>query len=118
MNVRNAKKPKPRIDVNYASRFHLQTYGNDNLYPQHLQAITRASGTTELCLERYAKFVEGFGFANDQFADYEVNGTGAKADDVLHNVAKDITRFGGFALHVNYNVLCQITEHLKAYPNT
>lgn len=110
MNVRNAKKPKPRIDINYASRFHLQTYGNDNLYPQHLQAITRASGTTELCLARYAKFVEGFGFANDQFADYAVNGTGAKADDVLHNVAKDITRFGGFALHVNYNVLCQITE--------
>lgn len=109
MNVKTAKKPKPRIEINYASRFKLQTYGNDNLYPQHLQRITNASGTTELCLERYAKFVEGYGFENVALADKELNGAGATADDILHNVADDITRFGGFALHVNYNVLCQVT---------
>lgn len=110
MNVRTAKKPKPRFDISYVSRFKLQAYGYDNLYPQHLQRITSASGTAELCISRYSKFIEGYGFANDAFADYEVNRDHMKGDDILHNVAGDVARFGGFALHVNYNVLCQITE--------
>lgn len=110
MNVRNAKKPRPRVEVGYYSRFKLQSYGNDNLYPQHLQSITRASGTAELCLNRYAKFIEGYGFANEAISDVVVNHVGTTADELLHDIAQDVARFGGFALHVNYNVLCQITE--------
>ena len=110
MNVRNAKKPRPRVEVGYLSRFKLQSYGNDNLYPQHLAAITRASGTAELCLNRYAKFIEGYGFANEAISDVVVNHVGTTADELLHDIAQDVARFGGFALHVNYNVLCQITE--------
>lgn len=110
MNVRNAKKPRPRVEVGYLSRFKLQSYGNDNLYPQHLQAITRASGTAELCLNRYAKFIEGYGFANEAISDVVVNHVGTTADELLHDIARDVARFGGFALHVNYNVLCQVTE--------
>lgn len=110
MNVRNAKKPRPRVEVGYLSRFKLQSYGNDNLYPQHLQAITRASGTAELCLNRYAKFIEGYGFANEAISDVVVNHVGTTADELLHDIAQDVARFGGFALHVNYNVLCQVTE--------
>ena len=53
MNVKNTKKPQKRIDVKDAQRWHLQTYGADNLYPQNLQRITAASGTAELCLARY-----------------------------------------------------------------
>ena len=34
MNVKNTKKPQKRIDVKDAQRWHLQTYGADNLYPQ------------------------------------------------------------------------------------
>ena len=110
MNVRNAKKPRPRVEVEYYSRFKLQSYGNDNLYPQHLQSITRASGTAELCLNRYAKFIEGYGFANEAISDVVVNHVGTTADELLHDIAQDVARFGGFALHVNYNVLCQVTE--------
>lgn len=110
MNVKTAKKSPPRVDVNYLTRFNLQTYGADNLYPQHLQDITGASGTTELCLNRYSKFIEGYGFDNEAFASYKVNRQGATGDELLHDVAEDVARFGGFALHVNYNVLCQVTE--------
>lgn len=110
MNVKSAKKPVPRVEVNYASRFKMQTYGDDNLYPQNLMAITSASGTTELCLNRYAKFIEGYGFQNEALANYAVNRDGATADMLLHDVAVDVAKFSGFALHVNYNVLCQITE--------
>lgn len=110
MNVKTAKKSPPRVDVNYLTRFNLQTYGADNLYPQHLQDITGASGTTELCLNRYSKFIEGYGFDNEAFASYKVNRQGTTGDGLLHDVAEDVARFGGFALHVNYNVLCQVTE--------
>jgi hypothetical protein len=110
MNVKTAKKSPPRVDVSYLTRFNLQTYGVDNLYPQHLQDITGASGTAELCLNRYSKFIEGYGFDNEAFASYKVNGLGTTGDELLHNVAADVARFGGFALHVNYNVLCQVTE--------
>lgn len=114
MNVKTAKKAERRIDTTYVSRFNMQTYGNNNLYPQDIMRIANASGTVELCLGRYAKFIEGNGFDSDGFSQLCVNALGDTTDDILHNVCKDMARFGGFALHVNYNVLCQITsvEHI------
>lgn len=110
MDVRTVKKPKRRIDTSYVSRFKMQAFGYDNLYPQNLALITDASGTARLCLNRYARFIEGYGFDSDLLAGYELNHEGDTSDDVLRNVAGDLARFGGFALHVNYNVLCQVTE--------
>lgn len=109
MNVKTAKKPKPRIEVDYSSIHNLQTYGYDNLYPQHLQRITAASGTAELCIGRYAKFIEGNGFNDTELSEVIVNRMGTTLDELLHDIAGDIARFSGFALHVNYNVLCEIT---------
>lgn len=110
MNVKTAKKPKPRIDISYVSRFNMQAYGHDNLYPQKISAIAKTSGTAELCIDRYAKFIEGYGFDSEQLSLTVVNRHDETLDDLLHNVAADLARFSGFALHVNYNVLCQITE--------
>ena len=109
MNVKTAKKPKPRVEDNYSSRFNVETYGEDNLYPQNLQRIVQASGTATLCLNRYAKFVEGFGFGGD-LATLIINDDGVTADDLLHDVSGDLCEFGGFAVHVNYNVLGEITS--------
>lgn len=50
MNVKTVKKPKRRVDIGYVSRFKMQAYGYDNLYPQNLARITEASGTAMLCL--------------------------------------------------------------------
>lgn len=110
MNVKTAKKPESRVGSSYSQQFRMQTYGEDNLYPQNLLAITSASGTARLCLSRYAKFIEGFGFKDTSFSEYVVNRKGDTADSILHNICEDIARFKGFALHVNYNVFCQIVE--------
>lgn len=110
MNVRTTKRPNKRIDTSYVSRFRMQSYGNDNLYPQNLRLISSASGTTELCLARYAKFIEGYGFNDNIFSQIVVNRLDQTADDILHDISADLSRFGGFALHINYNVLCQITS--------
>lgn len=110
MNVKTTKKPQPRYDVSWSQRFNMQQWGGDNLYPQHLQRITSASGTAELCLNRYAKFIEGYGFNSELLSNSVVNRWGETADDILHLVAQDVARFGGFALHVNYNALCEVSE--------
>lgn len=110
MNIRTVKKAQKRVDTSYVSRFRMQTYGNDNLYPQNMRMITNASGTAELCLGRYAKFIEGYGFLSELLADMTASADGTKMDDILHYVSQDLARYGGFAVHVNYNVLCQITE--------
>jgi hypothetical protein len=39
-----------------------------------------------------------------------VNQKGQTADDVLEHVARDFAMFGGFALHVNWNALYEITS--------
>ena len=46
----------------------------------------------------------------DGLAGKELNEQGDTADDILHLIAQDLTRFAGFALHVNYNLLCEVTE--------
>lgn len=110
MNVKTAKKPESRVGVKYSQQFKMQTYGEDNLYPQNLSAITSASGTAKLCLNRYAKFIEGFGFKDLKFSEYVVNRKGDTADSILRYICDDVAKYGGFALHVNYNVFCQIVE--------
>lgn len=110
MNVRTAKKAESRIDTSYVRRFRMQSYGRDNLYPQKLRLITEASGTAELCLNRYARFIEGYGFNSELASDTIINGSNETLDDILHLVSEDLARYGGFALHVNYNVLGEITN--------
>ena len=109
MNVRNTKKPERRIEQNYAMMFDMQSYGVDNLYPQHICDIVGASGTASLCISRYAKFIEGFGF-DETVSGIVVNRHGQTMDDVLSLAAEDVARFRGFALHVNYNVLGEVSE--------
>lgn len=109
MNVQKARKPQERVEVDYSSKFGIKTYGTDNLYPQNLKKIVQASGTATLCLNRYAKFIEGYGFEGE-LATKVINDDGTTADDILHDVAGDVAEFGGFALHVNYNLLGEVTS--------
>ena len=109
MNVRTAKKPSQRVDTSYVMRFNMQSYGEDNLYPQNIRLITQQSGTAELCLSRYAKFIEGYGFNDPNLAATILNHR-ETADGVLHKVSADIARYGGFALHVNYNVRLRVSS--------
>ncbi|WP_042372483.1 hypothetical protein [Bacteroides neonati] len=110
MNVKTAKKPESRIDTNYLSKFKMSTFGNDNLYPQTIASIAASSGTATLCLNRYAKFIEGNGFKNVDFAEVAVNRSGDTADSILHLLSQDLAKFGGLAIHVNYNLLGEIVE--------
>jgi len=109
MNVVGAKKPFERLRQDYERRFQMQRYGENNLYPQNLFAIVGASGTAMLCLNRYERFIEGYGLS-EATAGIRCNRMGQTTDDILSLVAHDVAMFGGFALHVNYNVLGEVSE--------
>ena len=110
MNIQKIKKAPQRIDVSYLSTLGIKSYGTNNLYPQQAKAILDSSSTGAQCADRYARFIEGEGFANAIIYNLEVNPFGDTTDDILTAVAQDIANYGGFALHVNYDLNCKITD--------
>ena len=104
------KKASDRLDVSYIRQLGIQSYGDDNLYPQTLRQIVQASATGSECMERYADFIEGYGFRDVPFSEYVVNRRGDTVDDIHELVCKDVAMYNGFALHVNYNINGQIVE--------
>lgn len=87
----------------------IQTYGEKNDQPQRIAEVVEASATASSCVNIYAKFIAGRGFADAAFYKRVVNSCGMDVDALLRTVADDFARFGGFAIHVNYNGLGEIT---------
>lgn len=111
MRVKELKrKSSRRIDISYIQSLGIQSYGDDNLYPQTLRDIISASSTGSECSDRFADFIEGNGFNNELFSGYVVNRKGQTADDIHALVCKDVSLYNGMALHVNYNVYGEIVE--------
>lgn len=110
MNANSVVRPTKRLVNSYKSELNIQTYGQDNLYPQRILDIVENSATGASCLERFQNFIEGNGVDNQYFSEYECNRRGDTVDDILHLMAQDLGRFNGIALHVNYNLACEIVE--------
>ena len=110
MNIAKIKKAPQRIDVGYLSTLGIKSYGANNLYPQQARAILESSSTGAQCCDRYARFIEGEGLVNAEVYDLVVNRAGDTFDDILTAVAQDLATFGGFALHVNYDLNLRISE--------
>lgn len=110
MNIAKIKKAQRRIDVGYLSTLEIKSYGANNLYPQQAKAILDSSSTGSQCADRYARFIEGGGFVSDWLYQLIVNRSGETCDDLLSAVSQDLANYGGFALHVNYDLNCRICE--------
>jgi hypothetical protein len=110
MRVSDVKYSGNRMEIRDLSSLAIQTYGADNLYPQRLYQITKASSTAGSCIERYGKFIRGRGFSDMKLYNYVVNRFGLTADKLVRKISEDIARYYGFALHVNYNLFCELTE--------
>lgn len=102
------KKSSKRVETAYLSTLGIQSYGIDNLYPQTLRNIISASSIGGDCVDRYADFIEGNGFKSLEFAELVVNKQGDTADALHADVCRDYATFGGFALHVSYNVFGKV----------
>ena len=96
--------------MRYLQTLGIQTYGEDNLYPQTFRNILAASSTGAECLDRFADFIEGNGFHDVPFSESVVNRKGDTADDIHALVCRDVAYYNGLALHVNYNIYGDIVE--------
>ena len=110
MNIAKLKKASQRIDVSYLSTLGIKAYGANNLYPQQAKAILDSSSTGAQCADRYARFIEGDGFVDASLSDLVLNRYGETADDILSGICQDLANYGGFALHVNYDLNCKVCE--------
>lgn len=105
-----AKKSRRKIDNLYLSTLGIKSYDADNLYPQNVRKIVLNSKTGSGCMSRYISFLEGNGITNTVLSAMKVNRNGQTLDAIHSLCAADIGFHGGFALQVNYNLLCQIVE--------
>lgn len=110
MTYKEVKHPKARLKINYRSDLNIQLWGDNNLYPQEMKQFIEASPTGGGCLERYATFIEGNGINATGFSATVCNRKGDTVDDLVHSIANDLAMHRGFAIHVNYNIFCQITS--------
>ncbi len=91
-------------------RFHIQGYGEDNLYPQRAIIARDGSKTAKPCCDRYSEFLNGEGLTSPALANLTVNTKGHTANDLLDHVAKSLSWANGFYIHVGYNLNYKISS--------
>lgn len=86
---------------------HFIPYGSDNLYPQKIKSIAQRSGTTISAIKTMSRFIAGDGFIG---MDTIVNKRGQRLWDIHRFKCYQLSMFGGFTLHFNYNLNGDISE--------
>lgn len=81
-------------------------YGTDNLYPNKVFDIVQDSPTAGGCVKRKSEFVFGKGVESDVI----VNRHNKTINDIISVTCQEYSKYNGFALHFNYNLLGQIVE--------
>ncbi len=88
----------------------IQAYDDDNAYPQRVINILSASGTASSCSELLKKHLRGRGFSDPKIESFIINHKGETLSEIHNLICEDRSRFKGFALHVGYNMLLEITS--------
>ena len=102
MKAKVLKKDK-RYEIFNDTGLGIQRYGECNDYPQDISEIVDASGTGGSCVDIYSKFISGKGFKDSDFYKKVINKKGHTNDYLVNQISNDFARYGGFAIHVNYN---------------
>lgn len=104
------RKSEQRMDTRYLQALDIQAAGEGNTYYQDVHNIIQASSSGCECVERFAEFIEGAGFADASLYGLVLNHRKDTADEIHRLVCADLAEYGGFALHLNYNLAGEITE--------
>lgn len=106
--IRSNSVPQRRRDREDLGRG-IRSYGLDNFYPQIILQRLYASGNTTNAVEKTTKFVKGDGFLSPSIARAKCNQR-QTFNQLLSEIAWSLTVFRGFALHLNFNLLGQVTS--------
>ncbi len=101
-------KSKRQFTAPKVAQYEIQAYGAGNDFPQIIDEIVGASTTGVSCIRTYAKFIAGQGFMQRGLGAIKVGASGETLNDLRRWVANDFARYGGFAIHLNYNLLGEI----------
>jgi hypothetical protein len=85
-------------------------WDSDNAYPQRMVDLIACSGVATRCVNRFKRFIVGRGFSDPLIYKSVTNKNGVTMDKLLNLCANDYAALYGFAIHVKYNGLGQITE--------
>ena len=104
-----AQKIEQRIKTVEEVSYFVNKYDFDNKYPQRVIDIVNDSGTAKTCLKLHQKFVFGGGAKDLDFYKNKANSK-QTVDKFIRQLDADLFKFGGCAIHFNYNGLIQKTE--------
>ena len=107
MKVADIKSDKQFRSYNW-KYLNIQTYGEHNDFPQALSEIITASKTGTACLDIYNDFVYGMDFVDESVGKIIVNSKRQTLNKFRQAITNDLTKYGGVAIHVNYNMLYKI----------
>ena len=99
-----ALKVEKRIDYKENKTLNIYPYDFDNKYPQRVIDIINDSPTGTTCLRLKKKFTFGGGLKDLTFYKSKVNDK-QTVDSFVRRLSEELSKFGGFAIHVNYNGL-------------
>ncbi len=99
-----------RIQVKKSRSEGVKSYDSDNLYPQRVRELVRASGTASNCVNVYSKFIRGSGFKDKTFYSAKINSKGLTPDKLLRKQSKDFADWHGVAFLIRYNLLLEKVE--------
>lgn len=99
-----------RVSTRDDKSLQIQSYDFDNIYPQRIRNAVNSSGTGTSCTNLYAKHLRGRGFKNEDLEKLVVNEKNQTLGDVHKLICYDKALYNGFAIHIGYNALMQVTS--------
>lgn len=97
-----------RLQVRLDNQFDVTMYGPDNLYPQRMNELMLRSPLLKSAVGILEDFINGSGWELN--GDIVLNTKGETSTDLLNLVSEDFANYNGFALHLNFNGLGEISE--------
>jgi hypothetical protein len=107
-----------RVPTLIDTRYQIQGFDLDNLYPQRAKETRNRSYTLRIACLRYAAFLNGDGFVDKKLADLVVNARGRRkltANDTLDKTSESTGWANGFYIHVGYNLQYKVNS-IKLLP--
>jgi len=102
-NPATHKRLNTRLDYNEDILY----YGLNNMYPQEMEQLRLRSPLVKSSTEMLEDFINGSGWTENN--EVILNDGGDSTKDVLNLIALDYAKYNGFALHINFNVLGDVT---------
>ena len=100
------KTSPEKFEEDFSTTYNIKAWGADNLFPNVFNNMIQASPTASTCVRKKERFIEGKGIEGGDSIMVNYSQT---LNDLVAQLADNSAKFGGFALHCQYDGLGNIT---------